>query len=111
MSISSAGNCTYLKLITIELARNIESDTVNSPNNRSPNETVLDTQHVRVLLGVCHADVCELDVEVLIHTVKCPSNAESRKVAANSQYDCKQNSREVIFQFDDDILSNQRLEE
>ena len=36
-------------------------------HHAATDETVLDTQHVGILVGVSHADVCQLYIEVLIH--------------------------------------------
>ena len=37
------------------------------PHHAAPDETVLHAQHVGILVGVSHADVCQLYIEVLIH--------------------------------------------
>ena len=36
-------------------------------HHAATDETVLDAQHVGILVGVSHADVCQLYIEVLIH--------------------------------------------
>ena len=36
------------------------------PHHAPPDEAVLDAQHVRILVGVGDADVCQLNVEVLV---------------------------------------------
>lgn len=43
----------------------------SSPHNASSDKAVLDAQHVRILLGICDTDVCELNIEVLIYAVQC----------------------------------------
>lgn len=40
------------------------------PNDGSTDEAILDRKHVWILLRICDTDVCELDVEILIHTVQ-----------------------------------------
>ena len=40
---------------------------LRSPDNTPSDEAVLDTEHVGILVRVRHADVCQLDVEVLVH--------------------------------------------
>ena len=35
------------------------------PDNRAPDEAVLHREHVWILVRVCHAYVCQFDVQVL----------------------------------------------
>lgn len=49
------------------------------PHDRAADEAILDAEHVRVLFWVRHADVCELNVEVLIHAVQGAGNATNKK--------------------------------
>ena len=37
------------------------------PDYTPPDKAVLDTEHVGILVRVSHTDVCELDVEILVH--------------------------------------------
>lgn len=42
---------------------------LRSPDNTPSDEAVLDAEHVGILVWVGHTDVCELDVEILVHGV------------------------------------------
>lgn len=76
MSISSAGSCTYLKQIGRSISIwNHEKLEKCLPHDGAADEAILDAKHVRVFFRVRHADVCELDVEVLIHAVQGASDA------------------------------------
>ena len=44
------------------------------PHHAAPDEAVLDTQHVGILVRVSHADVCQLYIEVLVHLKSRPVN-------------------------------------
>ena len=44
------------------------------PHHAATDETVLDAQHVGILVGVSHADVCQLYIEVLVHLKSRPVN-------------------------------------
>lgn len=48
---------------------------LNSPHNRSTNEAILHTQHMRIFLRIGDCDICQFDVEILIHTVQCARDA------------------------------------
>lgn len=43
-------------------------------------EAILHAQHVRVFVGICDTDVCQLYVEILIHRVQCPADTTKRSV-------------------------------
>ena len=65
----------------------------NIPDDGSPDEAVLDREHVRVFLGVGDGDVRELDVEVLVDRVERAADGK------------------VVLQLDHDVLADQGLEE
>ena len=46
------------------------------PDNTPPDEAVFDAEHVGILVWVGHTDVCELDVEVLVHGVEGAADGE-----------------------------------
>lgn len=51
------------------------------PDDRSTNEAVLDREHMRIFLWICDADVCQLNVKILIHTVQRSRDAKKRIIA------------------------------
>ena len=63
------------------------------PDNTTPDEAVLDTEHVGILIRVSHTDVCELDVEILVHGVQSATDGE------------------IILQLHNHVLTHQGLEE
>ena len=79
--------------ILSECASRKYSSTCSLPDDGSPDEAVLDREHVRVLLRVGDRDVGELDVEVLVDRVEGAADGE------------------VVLQLDHDVLADQGLEE
>lgn len=47
-------------------------------HHRAADEAVLHAQHVRIFVGICYTDVCQLYVEILIHRVQCPADTTER---------------------------------
>jgi len=66
---------------------------LNIADHWPPDEAVLDREHVRMLVRVCHADISQLYVEVLVHTVQCSADWE------------------IILQLHHNILAHQGFEE
>jgi len=66
---------------------------LNIPDHRPPDEAMLDWEHVRMLIRVSHADISQLYVEVLVHTVQCSADWE------------------IILQLHHNILAHQGFEE
>ena len=46
---------------------NDATDDENLPDNTATNETVLDTEHVRIFIRICHTDVCQFNIQVLVN--------------------------------------------
>jgi len=62
------------------------------PDNRSPNEAVLDSHHMRMLVGILNLDRVQTNVEILVHRFEDACDAQ------------------IVFEFDDDRLVGQSLE-
>jgi hypothetical protein len=53
-----------------ELSVNLVPRKLNIPHHRPPDEAVLYTEHVRVLIRVSHRNIGQLNVEVLVNLEK-----------------------------------------
>jgi len=49
---------------------------LNVPDNRTTNEAVLDAEHVRILVRIGDRNVNQLDVQILVYTVKRSTNRQ-----------------------------------
>ena len=62
------------------------------PDYTSSNKTIFDAEHVRIFVGISDADIRQLDVQILVDTMQGSTN------------------REIIFQFHNNVFSDQRFE-
>lgn len=82
-------SCRVLKQLRIDFVRR----KLHVPNHGTTDKTILDREHVRILLCIRNAYICKLDVQVLVHRMQSTADTQ------------------IILQLYNDIFSHKGLEE